>query len=59
MKTNMGVKKIFKQVISLIDRTKKNSKKKKYSEDIKDNSADKDTEKLHTIWHIFIHGQWF
>ena len=50
---------MFKSIIRLIKCTKKNSKEKKLSGNTKNNSANKDTEKLHAISHIFIHGHWF
>ena len=59
MKTNMGAEKIFKLVIRLIERIKRNSKKKKSNGNIKNNSANEDIEKLHAITHIFLHGGWF
>ena len=50
---------MFKSIIRLINSTKKNNKEKKISENTKNNSANKGTEKLHAITHIFIQGHWF
>ena len=50
---------MLKSIIRLINSTKKNSKAKKLSRKTKNNSANKDTEKLRAITHIFIHGHWF
>ena len=50
---------MFKTIIRLINSTKKNSKEKKLNENTKNNFADRGTENLRAITHIFIHGHWF